>query len=172
MAVTSTTTLPDQPSAGSSRLVALGGDGWISPKSYYELQVNLAMDASGGNADVTIDMDPRFETFIKRVEIAVLAAAADETFQITQRIVGSGFSSSISGLTFRNGVSSFTPGGAWWDPPVLLPIDRLEVTVANTDGDTLIVTTWIANYNINASHKIPISVIASGLGRTSQMSND
>ncbi len=172
MAVTSTTTLPDQPPAGSSRLVALGGDGWVSPKSYYELQVTLSMDATGNQSTITVDMDPRFETFLKRIELSILASAADEQFQITQRMVGSGFSSSIVGLTFSNQVSAFTPGQAWWDPPVLLPVDRLEAVVANTDGDTMILTAWIANYNINASHKVPISVIASGLGRTSQMSND
>lgn len=138
----------------------------------YEVQVTLAHDASGGNATITVGTDPRYESFLKRVELQVLGAAADETFQLEQRLAGSGFTSSISGTTFRNAVSSFTPGFAWWDCPILLPIDQVQNVIANTDGDTSVLTMWIFNFDIDATHRVPLSVIANSLGRASQMSND
>lgn len=159
MAVTSTITLPAQPGAGSSRLVVLAGDGRISPKSMYEVQVQLAGDVSGGLSTITVNFDPRYECWIKRMELSVLAAAANETYQMTQRVAGSGFNSTISGQTFRNAVSGFTPGAAWWDPPFLLPIDQATCIIANTDGDTHVLTLWIANFNVNASHTVRLGVI-------------
>ena len=170
MAVTSILTLPGQPTAGSSRLVPLNGDGFTSPKSLYEVQVTLTGDATGNQNTITINLDPRYVSLIARIEMVNLGGSTQVEFQLTQRLVGSGINSSLVGLTVVNTTSNFSPCSAFWDPPGLLPIDQLTCLVANVDTVVNVLNAWIYNYDINALNTVPIDILLRSLPRTSNAS--
>ncbi len=167
MAVTSIVALPAQPAAGSSRLVPLNGNGFTSPKSLYEVQVTLTGDATGNQNTITINLDPRYVSLIARMEMVNLGASAQVEYQLTQRLVGSGITSSQVGLTVVNTTSNLSPCSAYWDPPGLLPIDQLTCLVANVDTIVNVLSVWIYNYDINALNTVPIHILLRSLPRTS-----
>jgi len=167
MAVLTELTLPGQPASGESRLVPLNGDGFTSPKSLYEVQVLSTGDAGGGNNQINITLDPRFVSLVVRMELVNLGGSSAVEYQLTQRLVASGLSSAVVGLTVVNTTSAFSPCSVFWDPPGILPIDLITAVVANVDTIVSILSVWIYNFDINALNTVPIHRLLRSLPRTS-----
>ncbi len=172
MAVTQTTQLPEQPAGGSSRLIPLTGDGFTFPRSMYEVQALLAGDASAGNSDIQIDFDQRYTTLVVHVELVILGAAASQDYLLNLAMRLSSITAQVVGQTIQNSVSTLTPGIAWWDPPPLVPVESIQSTVANVNGDTTLLKVWSYNFDINALNTIPLSLMLAGLPRTALSSQN
>lgn len=124
MSVSSVTTLPGQPPDGDGVVFSpLGGDGRSAPLGQYELGIELDGDASGGNATIQLNMDPRYTSLISYISIWSFADAAAGEFmcQILDlsvtlpnlRIVGT-LPHVAESFTSRNG------GFLWYPPPIWL----------------------------------------------------
>ncbi len=167
MSVASTFTLPDQPSAGNADFVPLGGDGWTSPQSMHILRnVLLVMDASGGNAVMTITTDERWSQIVPWLQLGVLGAAAAEAFSmalVSRLRQGQGQSVQLQSTT---NFTTLNLGSAFWSPPPVVDVDQIIITQANTDGDTMIINGIIYNYRLRASEKVPIQVLLDVLPRS------
>jgi len=166
VAVAEAFTLPAQPTAGGADFVPLGGDGWTSPQSMHILRdVLLTMDATGGNAVMTITTDVRFSQVVPWVQLGVIGAVDAEPFSmalVSRQRQGQGQSVQLqatSNFTALNGASAF------WSPPPVVDVDQIIITIANVDGDTLVVNGIVYNYKLRATEKVPIGVLLDVLPR-------
>ncbi len=170
MAVTQSVVLPAQPAAGSSRLIGLSGNGFDYPRSMYEVQNQVAGDATAGLVTLNITTDPRYVSIIYHVELVVLGAAAAQDYFLQMSMRDSGVSVTHVGQTIQNSVQTLTPGNAWWDPPALLPAETLTSVVANVNGDTTLLKTWVYNFDINALTNVPLPLLLASLPRNASQS--
>lgn len=123
MAVSTSVTLPAQPAAGDTTFQPLGGNGTTAPLGSYIVEAQIAGDASGGNATVTINGDPRYTNVFAWLDALIDTDAAAGEFMLTisrgggsleapPRIMGT-IPHVATGLAATN--ASFL-----WYPPVML----------------------------------------------------
>ncbi len=82
MAVSSSVTLPANPTAGETLYIPLGGDGRSAPLGCYFCRVDLAGDASGGGALITINFDQRYTNLVAYANLRIQADAAAGDFSM------------------------------------------------------------------------------------------
>ncbi len=139
MAVSVAFTLPDQPLAGDGALYTpLGGDGKLAPMGVYDVGAQVVGDASGGNAVVMMDFDPRYTSIVAWIAPWVIADTAAGEFVIqlldtvhvlpNLRVVGT-----LPGVT--EGFTSRNSTYLWYPPPMwFTSTGRLNCTFVNVDA--------------------------------------
>ncbi len=131
--------------------------------------VQLTMDASAGNAIITVTTDPRFENVLVRTELTVFGQAAAQDYLVDATTRVSDISMRAFGQTFHDQVVFGTLGEASWDPPLIINAGVITMTVANTDGDSVHFNGWVYNFAIEASKQVPLSILLAALPRASQV---
>ncbi len=139
MAVSESFALPAQPAAGVGALYEpLGGDGRVAPMGVYSVEAQIVGDASAGNANITMDFDPRYTSVLGWVSPWIVAdtAAGDFSIELLNtvttlprvRVVGT-LPGVAEAFTSRN--SAYL----WYPPPIWYTANgRLNVTFVNVDA--------------------------------------
>ena len=167
MSVNETFALPAQPPAGGSVTYApLGGNGYTSPHACYLLnQLNVTGDASGGFAEMNVDLDDRYQNLVSVAACEVTAAAAAVACRLT---VGVGAGSSIIGLTVESPGTTpavDTVSRATWSPPPLFNAFHLKARWPNANGSTFLLSGVVYLFDKRASETTPLSVLLQSLPR-------
>lgn len=120
MSVTTTVTLPAQPTQGVSEFVPLGGNGKSAPLGCYFVRAEVDGDAGGGSATVSINFDRRYTNLVAYLNptIAVDAAAGDFAVRIgtavgSQQVQVTGTIPHIATGTVTDNASFL-----WYPPPL------------------------------------------------------
>lgn len=158
MAVTVTVQLPDDPSiggasAGFTRYIPLGGDGYTSPRTLVRCAVTADGDASGGRLTIDLRMDTAYiavMSWVRVIQSQSTAVAFD--MDLTPEAVGS------FGLRTDNNVSGTAQRQMTWvPPPVILEMADGQVTpprftadIANVDTENLQMNAEIYLFNKRA----------------------
>jgi len=170
MSVTATIILPNQPAAGDVIYVPLGGDGWTSPMSLYEVNLQLANDASGGDTRLFVITDPRFEAVIHRAEVVVASQAAQAEFTFNLNISAVAGRSPKVPMNYQGEMDFSTltgTGAAFWDLPPHIDAQQIATTTDNVDATELtILRAWIYNFHRDASRRVPLSILLASIPRS------
>jgi len=166
VAVASTILLPGQPTAGEVAEVALHGDGYFSPHSEFHVNVQLEADATGGNAVIQIQLDPRWSSVLAWCEIEV-ASLADAKIVNWRLVAGPALAFGINQtVTALTGSVVGTHAPALWVPPPQLLVGpsrgvatSLTLTTDNTDTEDLNLSCVFLNYQKDVRNRVSTSVI-------------
>lgn len=166
IAVSVTRTLPAQPAVGVVNYVPLGGDGFSAPFAAYAVAgFNLQGTAGGGQAKITLQMDPRFVSLIAYVTGSIdqdVAADAELGFFISGsagHVPIQRWQATVSAVSLD---TSTTPIATTWSPnPMLLPggnqaASTLVMTAVNVDAFTYNLSTFIYLFNIRVREVSPM----------------
>ncbi len=140
MAVSSTVAIPAQPGAGLIEFLPLGGDGRVAPLGCYMADVQLAGDASGGLASISLTLDPRYTNLVAFINVrATSTSAAPEFFvDIRSNAAATGVSGvQIVGTMPQSSMAGLGPNASflWYPPPIYYPGEgHLSLTMVNTDA--------------------------------------
>ncbi len=121
MAVALTLTLPAQPTDGTSTFTPLGGNGTQSPIGCYFTNMQLAGDASSGNAVLTMNLDPRYTNLIAFINMTAASAAVATDFQCRiEAVDGSVLPNVVIVGTMPHIANQTSPNAAflWYPPPI------------------------------------------------------
>ncbi len=162
MAITQTVVLPAQPAAGDVVYVPLGGDGLTSPQSMYEFSIDQTGDASGGNATIEIDRDPRFEQLIDFLNVQAVVTTA-VLWQINIR--RDRLRAVVGGSTIPGVLTSH----AMYSPPAIIDPFQWSMTIPNVDLQVSRLKGVVYNFNIQASEKVPLSILLASVRRSSNI---
>jgi len=155
VSVSSSVTLPAQPAAGITTFVPLGGDGKLAPQGCYFSRLEVAGDASGGNASVIISFDARYTNLVAYVNptIQADAGAGDFAVVLQDASVPTGAVQQIVGTIPQVAATVQTDNASflWYPPPVYFQGNGLcQVTYPNVGvGETYKVTLEIYVFDIN-----------------------
>jgi len=170
MSVTDTVQLPDQATNGSTIWVPLGGNGYTSPHSMFEVEINIDNDASGGDTRLFILTDPRWESIVHRCEIIVSSAQSSEEYAINLNISAlAGFPPKIpmnqQGEMDLN--SETSTNWTYWDLPPHIDAQQISCTLDNVDAtENTIFRAWVFNFHKDASQRVPLSVLLASIPRS------
>lgn len=165
MAVSSTVKVPAQPSVGGTVFTAMAGDGYTSPLSMFEVNVQLTMAAGGGLATVTIDMDDRFDGLVVHTELTLFGSTVAQQYSIGLRQRGSVVTYRAFGLT-NVGDLALEDQEASWDPPPLFDTEQCIAQMDNTDGDTMHFTIWVYNFRRGVLKTVPMHLLLRSIPRS------
>jgi len=170
MSVSTVLVLPAQPASGSVSYVPLGGDGFRAPFAMYQLNsVGVVNDASGGTAQIFVDMDPQFQAVCQNMVFDIASAAADKELicAISDRsLLYSDIAQVIALLPSITGISN---ARASWCPVPLFDLGRINGVVANVDTETLSISAQILLFNRRATEVVPLPVLLASLSRAASM---
>lgn len=174
MSVASSVQLPAQPTVGRTIWTPLGGNGYTSPHSMYEVEVILTNDASGGDTVMDILFDPRWETLCCRVEAAITSSLANEDYQFELN------KGAIGALPpkvpmreqgeFDNNAETFE-NWAMWDLPPNMAAQQVGLFCTNIDTEVTTFRAWLYNFHNDASRRVPISILLASIPRGSSSSS-
>ncbi len=122
MAVAIAVSLPSQPSQGAAEYVPLGGDGKAAPMGCYFVRAEVDGDASGGNATLTINLDPRYTNLVAFVNLKIgVDATAGDFFLGT--FTGTGLDAAAPEIVgtipqVATSVNTNNSSFLWYPPPV------------------------------------------------------
>ncbi len=164
MAVSTVLSIPDSPATGLLTYVPLGGDGWTSPHSVWEVSVASVGVAGGGNNVVDVNFDPRWETVCAYMRCTndSASAAIEMLFELLQthnQPSLSAFANSLPVIQLTS-LNVFT-----WCPPPIVGMRRARVTTTNVDGDTLLFQMYLYNFQRTVLQKVPLAHILASLPR-------
>lgn len=166
MSVSVSLDLPDQPAAGGVTYTPLGGDGWTSPHSVFEVTVNSAGDVSGGNNDIDVDFDPRFQSVVTYA--AIRNSSASVAIEMRMTLLPALPRSSPQLQAFCNAVPPNAIDATnlmTWCPPPIPHFTRLQARTINADGDSLSLFMYIYNFQITVLQQVPLASILASLPR-------
>jgi len=170
MAVSTTVTVPTQPAVGSITLIPLGGDGFYAPQSMYQLEdVAAVADATAGQLQLTINMDPQFECIVQSLTYQISSAAGDKELVCSlsdRSLAYTDFAQVIALLPTITGLGS---ARATWCPAPMMDVGQITGVVVNVDTEALLISGQILNFNRNASRQVPLSVLLSSLPRAASI---
>lgn len=170
MAVTVTTTLPDQPGVGVNTYTPLGGDGWTAPHSVSEVSMSSVGDASSGNNQIELTFDPRFTSICTYVRLSNSSASAG--IEMNLQLLPTLPRVQPQVQAFANAVpvnALFTTNDMTWSPPPLPHLGRLFARTTNTNGDTLSLMAYIYQFQVNVLQRVPLNIILASLPRGDSM---
>lgn len=168
MTVSTTLTMPDQPASGQMSYIPLGGDGMNAPHSAYSIFVTVAMDASGGNSQITMFFDERYTQMVSYMRTEVVGVAANASCRQFVRLDGDEICTSTEPALYWSGTAL---ASALWKPPGVIVSSRdksdayMFSQLVNTDGDTHNFTARVYNFDKRARELTPISVLLASLPR-------
>lgn len=124
MTVSLAVTLPAQPATGAGTVFTpFGGDGRSAPLGCYNVGMQLVGDAGGGNANLTVNFDPRYTSMVTWAQIGVLADTAAGEFRL--QIVDT--ATSLPNVQVVGTLPGVVEAGAsensiflWYPPPLYL----------------------------------------------------
>lgn len=166
MAITQVLKLPAQPSSGSAEIIPLGGNGWISPQSAFLIDMQVTGDATGGRITLTVERDNRFEHLISLIQLnSDDAAAAEFLFGIHRgKVVAQ-----ASGTQTNIGLTSLDNNQVAWNPTPMISPTKWTCVMNNVDTIEYKWLSLVYNFKIQASEKIPLSVLFSSLPRSASL---
>lgn len=177
MAVTSSVTIPAQPTAGLLDYIPLGGDGFTAPFAAWSLiGHSVTGDATAGAASLGCVMDMRFTSLVAFVSIDISqASAADADLRI--QLVGSGVTTQAQNLvspSISATVASNTIGHLWCPTPMILPggvkdasdLPRISARLLNVDTDVYSMSALIYLFNIRVREVTPMGPLLWARGST------
>lgn len=167
MSVTSDVILPAQPADGSFEVRPLGGSGYTSPSQLSVVNVRSASDASGGFNQIGITLDDVFSNLVNILQIAIAGAAADVAFKAQLAVLATGESLQVTGDANFSSVGLNNQTSALWSPPPLIVNTEAElrVTVPNVNGETLVATSWIYQFDKRAQEFTPLEILLASVPR-------
>lgn len=151
--MTSTVTLPAQPTIGTTHYVPLGGDGLSAPFAAQTVRaMQVEHDASGGTATAVINLDPRFCGLVSFMTIQI-AQAINADADVSLTVTGSTTPSQVLRVVQPSG-TDFEIGRTWTPNPIILPggnqeAGQLRFACDNVDGDDSFLDVWVYLFNIN-----------------------
>lgn len=168
MAVTSESTLPAQPVAGTSVYRPLGGNGWTAPHAMYSVLSQLSGDVSGGTSAITLNLDARFMNIVSLIQY--LYTGSTSTREVELQIV----SDRPTGARHRvraNGTMLFLDalndqGLISWNPPLLVDAEAIIGTMQNVDGTVANLQPIIYCFQKRALEEVPLNVLLASLPST------
>ena len=135
----------------------------------YEVNLQLANDASGGDTRLHIITDPRWEAIVHRAEVVVAsqAAQAEFTFNLNIALVPGRPPKIPMNYQGEMDLSSITgTGSAGWDLPPHIDAQMISTTLDNVDATEIsILRAWIYNFHIDASQRVPLGILLSSIPR-------
>lgn len=162
MALSESITLPDQPAGGSIEYIPLGGNGFDSPRSAFYGSVNIVGDVSGGLITISVFADPRFEHVVAFLACDKLQeAAAGFRFSIGRAST----SIQTEGVTKASGMSGDDFSSIVYAPVAMIDATHWALRMTNVDGVDTRFKFLVYNFNIQASLKVPLSVLLASLPR-------
>lgn len=163
MAITEEITLPNQPAVGSVEYIPLGGDGWVSPRSAYLIDMRITGDVSGGRVTLTVNRDPRFEHIVSFIQLESDSATATEyIFNLHRaKVVAHN-----TGAVKQVNLSSLDFTSIAWNPTPMIEPTKWSAIFNNVDAIEYKWMSLVYNYNIRASEKIPLGTLFASLPRT------
>lgn len=162
MSIVEIVILPAQPISGEIEYIPLAGDGFTAPRSAFYGSVLQTGDASGGTIRMTVKRDQRFEHVISFLTAEVLqTSAAGVRFAVgrantTINTVGATKANTITG----DAVSALT-----YAPVAMIEPTFFELDVENTEDLVWRFKFLIYNFNVQASFKVPLSILLASLPR-------
>jgi len=169
VAISETINLTGQPAGGRIRYVPLGRFGNYAPRSMYEVQVLLAMDASGDEATINLTEDARFASICTLMNGRVIGAAGgvELLFQMRNNAqagpISHGFANAVP-------IASIASANiAVWNPPPVMTMDTWTLVADNVNGDSLSLTAWFYNFDRRILELSPMWQILANLPRPGTM---
>jgi len=133
----------------------MGGDGWSSPKARYEIDAQLAQDATGGVWSIVCTLDPQFMNLVALMQMTEDVAA--DTTQFSMEILAPG-TYRVSGDLLKGGQD--TNSSRVWAPPPIIDPSRITWRLLNaTDTKIGFATATVYVFNKSAQHVVPIEQI-------------
>ncbi len=170
MSVSSTTTLPAQPTTGAVSFKALGGDGFYAPIGMYQLEsIGVVNDASGGTAQLFINMDPQFQAVVQNMVFNIASAAADKECVCAIASRDLNYSDVGQFIALLPTITGVTNARASWCPVPLFDCGQINGVVANVDTETFSVSAQILLFNRRATEIIPLSILNASLTRSASL---
>lgn len=165
MSVSSSVTLPAQPTQGVTEFIPLGGDGKYSPLGCYFCRLEIDGDAGGGNASLTINFDRRYTNLVAYVNLAIQADAAAGDFLTRLQPIASATPAQqlICGTIPHVATAIATDNAAflWYPPPVYYQGRGLSFTGFPNVGvnETYKVTVEIYVFDIDIRRLTPLNFL-------------
>ncbi len=150
MSVNAAVTLPAQPTQGTSVYEALGGDGRQAPHGCYFCTLEVAGDATGGVASMTITFDVRYTNLVAYMNLGIEADAGAGDFMLRLQGAANAFPPrpQIVG-TIPQVASTLTADNAeflWYPPPVFFQQQGIA-------------TASVPNVGVNETYKLQIEIL-------------
>ncbi len=165
MSVSNTVVLPAQPDSGELFIRPLGGNGYISPQSYYVLQIDLDSDASTGISTIRVDLDPQYQGVVALMSVKISSGAADRQVRLDlfpEIWKDNGRRFAIQELVV---VDSDVGQNLMFTPPPMFDIGRVQSTFDNVDTENQELVMIIYNFRRDAAQKVPLNVLLAALPR-------
>lgn len=144
----------------------MGGDGWTAPQGRYEVDVSLAMDATGGTWRVAINMDPQYMNLIALMQLETDQASDAIAFAMDMKLKASTNIFRVAGDLAQ--LDSASASGLWSVPPAIDPV-TMDFRLVNTDTFTGRATATIYVFRKGAQHIVPIDKIFQCLVRAGSL---
>lgn len=164
VAITTSRTLPAQPTIGVVNYVPLGGDGFTAPHAAYAVSgFGQNGTATGGVAKIVLTMDPRFVSLVSYVTYSIEQAASADAEVALLLSASDGHVPQQKHQALITAVAdAFTPQVAvtWAPSPVLLPggakSPNIVCSAVNVDANTYFLSTFIYLFNIRVREETPM----------------
>lgn len=151
----------------------LGGDGFHSPQAAYVVSSFAVSGAvGGGNAILTVNMDPRFCALVNFVTVQIQQVAS-ATVDVRMRVSGNQnptFVDSGPVVAIDADVSAITIARTWFPPPVILggggEAASIEMRTINVDADIYLLEAYIYLFDIRARELTPMGPLLWARGST------
>lgn len=171
MAISETVILPGQPVSGTVREVPLQGNGYLSPHSVTQVRINATADASGGNATIIVQFDPRWVSVIGWVGFLIGGLAADQLVQFSYRVTANHGVGVV--LTVPDSsIAGVSPQVSWSPPPIFASVPTVGATqpnlrssLTNTDGDSYTLDMAVFNFAKDVLTQTPYSLLVQSFPR-------
>jgi len=163
MSVAFAVTIPTQPVTGALVYIPLGGDGFSAPQSAWGIVAStLAGDVSGGQAGMDVTLDDRYTSLVSFVAPQVnMGTEAD--LEVQMRLVGNTTPNMVENITLVAAAITSDAAGLWIPPAWICPGGDQVCTVSfvapNTDGDTLVLSLLVYNFDIRAREVTPSGIL-------------
>lgn len=173
MAVLTEYTIGDPiPASVTIALEQLGGDGWTSPLSCYDVQLQETGDATGGNMTLVIYPDPQWLTVV-----GIVSAGNDAATDKPMRLAV--IAPVLSLYQVVTPIKAAIAGGAamWYPPGLVLETipgrsskPYVAMTYPNTNGELGQLRVRYFNFQKRAKELVPLEQLFQVLGRSSSTS--
>ncbi len=169
MALSGSVQLPNNPSVGTVRGFALGGNGFSAPKFMYQLKnFSQTGDAGGGSNTLSVVMDPDYCSLI--VYATAQVEPAGSLHDVKWKITGDRLPVMVATPRVKDISSAFPEqiSNTWIPPPFVLPggddLSTLSVAVLNILAEVLSINCVVYLFDIRARETTPMHQLIASVG--------